>query len=101
MDVNRSTGRGETKRSASVIKMDMAKKDMADVAGTNANLIEPGDYILKCRFRSGIEYNNAIAGFQRNDSDDSRSAELQGINDVRSQGEPTNTLNASNAMSGK
>ena len=90
MDINRGAQLGETKRGAGVVKMDMAKKDMPDVARTNANRTQPGNYILKCRFRSGIEYNNAVAGFERNDGDHARSAELQRVNDVGSQREPTN-----------
>src|SRR4051794_33174825 len=98
MDINSRSKLRETKRSSGVIKMDMAEKHMTDVARANTHLFQPRDHILKCRFRPGIEYNHAIGAFERNHRYYSASAELDRVDNVRLQGEPTNTGKASRAM---
>ena len=85
MHVNRRAGFSETVSRSSMIEMNMTEKNVAHIDWLDSVLIEPGDHIAERRFRSGIEEDDAVVSLQRRSGDNSRTAQLQSIDDVRIQ----------------
>lgn len=75
----------KTPSRARMIKMDVTKKRMADIAWLKADLSQFANNSLKCRFRPNIEENEATIAFQCCDRDDIRPTDMAGIEYVNFQ----------------
>ena len=82
MDVDRRAEFGETPRRAGVIEMDVAEKNVPDIAGSESKFAEFALDILEGRFRSGIEKHRAFIALEQSRRDDAGPAKMLRIENV-------------------
>ena len=82
MDIDRRAQFGETPRGAGVIEMNVAEKNVANVARRDAELRERGCDGVERRFRSGIEKHRAFVCLEQGRRDDATAAEMQSVENV-------------------
>ena len=82
---SRTGGFSKTPRGPSMIKMDVAEKNMANVLGREAMFAQIDNHIIEGRFRSRIEKCDTVVRLKRSRCNDAGESELSSVEDVNVQ----------------
>src|SRR6478752_1044854 len=82
MNVDRGAQLRETPGGAPMIEMDVAEKNVPDIARAGTETAQFRGDVLESRFRSGIEKDRAFVGLEQSRGDDAGPVEMLGIENV-------------------
>jgi hypothetical protein len=82
MHTNRRAGIRKTPGCASMIKVNVAQKNVPNILWFEAGPPELGNYVFESRFRPSVEQDDAVVGFQCSHGNDAGATEVMGVKDV-------------------